>query len=92
MARSMPYSPEAEQALLASMIMYPSSITIANDEGLMVDDFYLEANRKIYNVIQIIHNDGKFVDATTLISKLNDFQILQQVGGMERKVLKAKLH
>ena len=47
MARSMPYSPEAEQALLASMIMYPSSVTIASDEGLMVDDFYLEANRKM---------------------------------------------
>lgn len=83
MARSMPYSPEAEQALLASMIMYPSSVTIANDEGLMVDDFYLEANRKIYNVIQIIHNEGKLVDATTLISKLSDFQVLQQVGGMD---------
>ncbi len=83
MARSMPYSPEAEQALLASMIMYPSSVTIANDEGLTTDDFYLEANRKIYNVIQIIHNDGKLVDPTTLISKLSDFQILQQVGGMD---------
>lgn len=83
MARSMPYSPEAEQAILASMIMYPSSVTIASDEGLMADDFYLEANRKIYNAIQIIHHDGKLVDATTLISKLSDFQVLQQVGGMD---------
>lgn len=83
MARSMPHSIEAEQALLASMIMYPSSVLIASDEGLAADDFYLDAHRKIYNVIQIIHNEGKLVDATTLIARLNDLQTLQQVGGMD---------
>ena len=53
MSRQMPNSMEAEQALLGAMLVYEKSVRIAIDEGCRHQDFYLEAHRKIYRVMEV---------------------------------------
>ena len=83
MNRQMPSSVDAEQALLGSFLIYPSSVRIASEEGLRSDEFFLEAHRKIYNVIEALSNEGKPVDAASVASRLSDLGQLSSVGGLE---------
>lgn len=83
MNRQMPSSVDAEQALLGSFLIYPSSVRIASEEGLRSDEFFLEAHRKIYSVIEALSNEGKPVDAASVASRLSDLGQLSSVGGLE---------
>ena len=49
MSRVLPSAPEAEASLLGTMLVYPSSSRTALEEGLEADDFFIEANRRIYH-------------------------------------------
>ena len=42
MARELPHSTEAEQAILGAMLVYPSVVNIAVDQDLQADEFYLD--------------------------------------------------
>ena len=44
MARELPHSTEAEQAILGAMLVYPSVVNIAVDQDLQADEFYLDAS------------------------------------------------
>lgn len=83
MNRQMPSSIEAEQSLLGSLLIYPNSMRIVTEESLQKEDFYMEAHRKIFSVLQNLYDEGKPLDPTTLVSRLNDLQQLSQVGGVE---------
>lgn len=83
MNRQMPSSVDAEQALLGSFLIYPRSVRIASEEGLRSDEFFLEAHRKIYSVIEALSNEGKPVDAASVASRLSDLGQLSSVGGLE---------
>ncbi|MDD2591603.1 MAG: replicative DNA helicase [Erysipelotrichaceae bacterium] len=83
MTRRLPSSIETEMALLGTMMIYPSAIKMAFEEGLIKEDFFVEANQRIYNAIMSLHEEGKPVDLTALSSRLNDLQELNRVGGMD---------
>lgn len=77
-----PHDTEAEQAVLASVIIDTKVI----DElvgFLNEDDFYEPAHKYIYRAIQSLHFGGKAVDLVTLISRLKDEETLEKAGGME---------
>ena len=82
MSRQMPNSIEAEQALLGAMLVYEKSVRIAIDEGCRNQDFYLEAHRKIYSVMESLADEGKPCDITTVASRLQDLSQLESCGGM----------
>ncbi len=83
MTRRLPSSIETEMALLGTMMIYPSAIKTAFEEGMVKEDFFTEANQRIYGVIMSLYDEGKPVDLTALSTRLNDLQELNRVGGMD---------
>lgn len=83
MSRELPYSNEAEQSLLGAMMIYPSVAAIAYDQGLEAKDFYLDIHKRIYTAMQDISDAGKPIDVTTLVSRLQDLEQLNLVGGAD---------
>ena len=83
MAKQMPNSIDVEQSLLGSMLLYPESLRITFEKGLMESDFYSNVNQRIFNVIMGIDNEKKPVEITGVVTRLTDLGLLQQVGGME---------
>lgn len=83
MVKQLPKSIDAEKALLGAMIMYPDSIRIAFDQGLEEEDFYLDANRRVYRGILSLDEEKKPVDITSLTTRLNDMGMLGGIGGMD---------
>lgn len=68
-SRRMPYSLEAEQAVLGSILIDPERI---NDVvGIIkADDFYLEEHRAIFLAMQDLYIKNKTIDVVTLIDTL----------------------
>ena len=83
MPRQLPSAPEAEASLLGTMLVYPASTRIAMEEGLNEDDFFVEANRKIFRVASDLYNSGQQIDLTTVYTRLNDLNLLNETGGIE---------
>ncbi len=75
-----PYSTEAEQAVLGSMIVDPSCIndvTIA----LKPDNFYIPQHRQIYQAISSMFELNQAIDPVSLLEKLKSDNIYDETGG-----------
>ena len=83
MSRELPHSNEAEQSLLGAMMIYPSVAAIAYDQGLEAKYFNLDIHNRIYTAMQDISDAGKPIDVTTLVSRLQDLEQLNLVGGAD---------
>ncbi len=81
--RQLPHSLEAEQALLGAMLIYPNTIRAAIEMGLIPEDFFLEAHKKVFAAITDIHDMGKPVDGTSLITRLSERGQLPSIGGAD---------
>ena len=53
------------------------------EEGLSEEDFFVEANRKIFAVASELYNSGEQIDITTVFTRLNDKKLLNETGGIE---------
>ena len=80
--RQLPSAPEAEASLLGTMMVYPGSARLAIEEGLMGDDFFIEANRNIYNAAYNLYREGSPIDLTTVSTRLTDLNLLEKSGGI----------
>jgi len=78
--RISPHNIDAENAVLGSMIMDDSMIQ-SIDGLITADDFYREANKKIFKAIEKSHKTGP-VDIILLCDVLRDAGQLDSVGGM----------
>ncbi|GKX30643.1 replicative DNA helicase [Vallitalea longa] len=76
-----PYSLEAEQSVIGSMILDREAITTGM-ESLMPDDFYQPDLKVIFEAIIDLFNKNKAVDLVTLENKLKDDGVLDQIGGI----------
>lgn len=79
---NIPSNIEAEESVIGSMLLTKKALQKAL-EALTKEDFYLDANAKIFECIQTINNREKPVDITTLSEELNTKGWLKQVGGIE---------
>ncbi|HBS91330.1 MAG TPA: replicative DNA helicase [Erysipelotrichaceae bacterium] len=83
MNRQLPHSIEAEQSLLGAMLIYPSAIKTASESGLTSEDFFMQAHSRIFQAMLDLADSGKPVDATSLVTRLNDSQQLSSIGGAD---------
>ena len=82
MARVLPSAPEAEATLLGNMMVYPAAARIAMEEGLSEEDFFAEANRRIFLAIDSLYKQGSVIDLTTVVTRLSDMDLLDKCGGL----------
>ncbi|GIV45340.1 MAG: replicative DNA helicase [Ignavibacterium sp.] len=82
--KSMPYAPEIEKSVLATMISDPQCINrvteIITDERM----FYSEANQKIYRVIRDFTavNPAENLNLPIVLEKLNERNLIEEIGGV----------
>ena len=69
LAKQVPYSVEAEQSVLGSMLVDPRTVSDVM-EILKVEDFYMEANRLTYEAIQKMFLDGRSIDPVTVLEEI----------------------
>ncbi len=81
--KTMPYSIEAEESLLGNILIYKEALRECVEANVTSDDFYLEKNRKIYNIMTSMYENGENVDTVSLSEKLKDFDYFDKVGGLE---------
>jgi replicative DNA helicase len=69
MAYAIPYNPDAEQAVIASILMDPSALY---NVDLAPDEFFSEQNQHVYNLINQIAREGGTPDLLTVSSRTKD--------------------
>lgn len=77
-----PQSLEAEQSVIGSMIMDRDAIDAVKDT-IVDEDFYHPDLKIIFKAIVELFNGNKPVDLVTLQSKLQDENVLDQLGGID---------
>ncbi len=82
MGRRMPFSLDAEQSLLASVMIDPSCMdSIAG--VISGEDFYLTEHQEIFSVMQRMYLKSKNIDVVTLINELTVNGVYDEAGGRE---------
>ena len=78
--RSPPFDLAAEMGVLGSLLLNPD---VANELTLAIrpDDFYDDAHRKLYTAMVNMHDTGRKVDVTLLVSELKSAGDFELVGG-----------
>ncbi|MBQ1222689.1 MAG: replicative DNA helicase [Oscillospiraceae bacterium] len=78
--RRQPYSAEAEQAVLGSILI--DSATVATAVTMLKpDDFYIPENAKIYETLVSMFTGGEKIDPITLLDKLKELELYDDAGG-----------
>ena len=80
--RNIPYSKEAEESVLGSAFLSKDALQKMCDE-LDEEDFYLEANQKIFKVLADLNKEGIPVDITIVTDRLESAKELTEVGNIE---------
>lgn len=78
--RRLPYDLDAEQGLLGSVLLLPDCLDDVCPI-LAPCDFFDEANRRLYEELQAMHNEGRGIDVTTLIDRLKRASAFEVIGG-----------
>lgn len=75
-----PQNLDAERALLGSAML--NAAVLDDVQGsLWEEDFYSDANRKIYEAMLELHRDGKPIDGVTVAAHLESLGHLDRIGG-----------
>lgn len=69
LSRAMPHSPEAEQAVLGSMLIDADCIKDVMDK-LQPQDFYLQQNREIFETIYSMFIYSRPIDGVTVAREM----------------------
>ncbi len=80
--RRMPFSLEAEQSLLGSILINPPCL---DDVAPLIssDDFYMPEHSEIYSAMQSMYLKSKNIDVVTLIEELVQSGAYDEAGGRE---------
>ncbi len=80
--RRMPFSLEAEQSVLGSVLIDPSSLDAIT--GIITDgDFYLEEHKSIFSAMQGMYLKSRNIDVVTLVDELVHAGVYDEAGGKE---------
>ncbi len=75
-----PNSAEAELAVLGGILMRPDLMDLISDI-LSPDDFYIPANKIIYNSFLELHSNSSPIDLLTIAEYLRNHKQLETIGG-----------
>ncbi len=79
--RKLPYSVEAEQAVLGSILIDPPSINLVASQ-LRSEFFYIPQHKKIYSVLShMLELGGNTIDFVTVLEKLKSDGVYDEAGG-----------
>lgn len=81
LGKTMPYSVEAEQAVLGGILIDSNCISVVS-EVIKEDDFYFEHNKTIFSVMQMLFNFNQPIDIVTVADGLTQAGTLEAVGGV----------
>ncbi len=75
-----PQSLDAEKGVLGSLLIDPE---LCDDIALILrsEDFYADANQKLYAHVMAMHDEGVRIDATLLLERLRSGGDLEAIGG-----------
>lgn len=78
--RQLPQSMEAEKSVLGSILLLPQ---VYDDVALILraEDFYSDANRRIYEHLLAMHNAGESIDPMLLVERLRRAEQYEAIGG-----------
>lgn len=80
--RRIPYSMEAEKAVLGAIILAPEQIRELTNT-LRSDDFFVDNHKKIYEAMQELFLESKNIDPVTLVEMLVQSGTYNEAGGKE---------
>lgn len=80
--KTLPHSLEAEQAVIASILIDNSSLDRII-HLISSDDFYVPYNRLIMSKILELHEEGRLIDLVTVAERLISEKLIEKAGGME---------
>ncbi|MDR2159650.1 MAG: replicative DNA helicase [Treponema sp.] len=75
-----PHNDEAEQATLGALLLDEDAVTTAI-QYLRPDDFYSNANRRVYEAVLNLFNQGRKADIITVTAELRQAGELDAAGG-----------
>lgn len=80
--RQPPFNLDAEMCVLGSILIDPNA---CDDVALTLraDDFYDDANRKLYEHMSAMHDSGRKIDSTLLVEKLKMAGDFETIGGTQ---------
>ncbi len=76
----LPYSVEAEQAVLGSVIIDPSCLSDIADQ-VKTEYFYIPQHKAIYSAISSMYELNSTVDLVSLLERLKDDGVYDEAGG-----------
>ena len=78
--RQLPFDLEAEQGVLGSILLMPEVI---DEVALLLrsDDFFEDANRRLFQQMQEMHDEGSKVDVMLLVDRLKTSGHFEAAGG-----------
>ena len=78
--RQLPYDLDAEKGILGAMLLMPET---CDEIALIVReaDFFDQANRRLYDLMIELHNQGRVLDPLLLIDRLKASGDLESIGG-----------
>jgi len=82
-SRSLPFSHEAERAVLRSMLHLPDTLVGRAIEELNEHSFYNPAHRTLFTTMIDLFRAGKAIDPILLHETLSSRKLLPQIGGSE---------
>ncbi len=76
-----PQNLDAEKGVLGSLLLDPD---MCDEIALILraDDFYADANQKLFKHLMALHDEGKRIDSTLLVERLKQAGDLEAVGGV----------
>lgn len=78
---NLPYSPEAEQAVLGAIIIEPSSLDKVLEVLAKPEYFYVATHRTIFSAMLDMFSEGKTVDIVTLLEALKRDKSFDEATG-----------
>lgn len=76
-----PHSPDAEKAVLGSLMLDPDAIVMVSDT-LKPDHFYKEGHRTLFKTILSLWEEGQATDSVTVTERSRQRGTLDEVGGI----------
>lgn len=85
-----PHSVEAEQSVLGSMLLDRDAV-IAAIGTIRAEDFYIAANRMVFEAMTALNQTDSAVDMVTVVDKMEQLGTLEKAGGMEYLALLSRI-